>query len=72
MLLSYLQYGSAACLLRGPIFLSAMTKSLPAGYGYCLPVVYGVWSGSVVLLYPLCRWYAGVRRRRREWIFPYL
>ena len=72
VLLSYLKYGSAAWLLRGPIFLSAMTKSLPAGYGYGLPVVYGVWIGSVVLLYPLCRWYAGVRRRRLEWIFRYL
>jgi uncharacterized membrane protein len=51
VLLSCLQYGSAAWLLRGPIFLSAMTKSLPAGYGYGLLVVYGVWIGSVVLLY---------------------
>ena len=29
----------------------------PPGAGVSLPVVYVVWLGLVVLLYPLCRWY---------------
>lgn len=39
---------------------------LPEGYGYGLAVVYAVTVGVLVVLYPLCRWFAGVKRRRRE------
>jgi hypothetical protein len=31
-----------------------------------LPVVYAIWLGAVILLYPLCRWYADVKRRRSD------
>ncbi|HJR07776.1 MAG TPA: heparan-alpha-glucosaminide N-acetyltransferase domain-containing protein [Pyrinomonadaceae bacterium] len=44
----------------------------PAGYGYSLAVVYLVWLGVVVALYPLCRWFAGVKRRRRAAWLSYL
>jgi hypothetical protein len=37
-----------------------------------LPMVYAVWIVVVVSLYPLCRWYAGVRRRRHDWWLRYL
>jgi hypothetical protein len=30
-----------------------------------LPVVYAIWIAVVVALYPLCRWFAGVKARRR-------
>jgi hypothetical protein len=29
----------------------------PPGAGVSLPVVYLVWLGLALLLYPLCRWY---------------
>jgi hypothetical protein len=45
---------------------------LPDGYGYGLPVVYAVSVGVVVVLYPLCRWFAGVKSRRREGWLSYL
>lgn len=38
----------------------------PAGYGYGLWVVYAVWLAVIVALYPLCRWFAGVKARRRD------
>jgi uncharacterized membrane protein len=44
----------------------------PPGYGYGLHVVYAVWIGVVVALYPLCRWFAGVKRRRRDAWLSYL
>jgi uncharacterized membrane protein len=44
----------------------------PEGWGYGLPVVYLVWAGVVVALYPACRWFAGVKARRREAWLSYL
>jgi len=46
--------------------------SLPADYGYSLPVVYLIWIGIVLALYPLCRWFAEVKQRRREAWLSYL
>ena len=42
------------------------------GAGFGLLTVYGLWILGVLLLYPLCRWYAGVKARRREWWLSYL
>ena len=44
----------------------------PAGYGLALAGIYAVWLSVVVALYPLCRWFAGVKRRRSEWWWSYL
>jgi uncharacterized membrane protein len=38
----------------------------PRGVGFGLPVVYAAWAAGVVLLYPACRWFAGVKARRRD------
>ncbi|GAB3222451.1 DUF1624 domain-containing protein [Spirosoma arcticum] len=38
----------------------------PAGAGVSLPVVYVVWLGLVVLLYPLCRWYGRYKLEHPE------
>lgn len=43
----------------------------PPGWGYSLPIVYFVWAVVVIALYPLCRWFAEVRRRRSEWWLSY-
>ena len=45
---------------------------LPEGWGYGLPVVYLVWAAVVLALYPACRWFAGVKARRREAWLSYL
>lgn len=39
---------------------------VPPGWGWGLPVVYLVWLVVVLTLYPACRWYAGVKARRRD------
>jgi uncharacterized membrane protein len=44
----------------------------PAIYGLPLAGIYTVWLGVVVALYPLCRWFAGIKRRRTEWWWSYL
>ncbi len=44
----------------------------PKGNGFNLIVVYLCWIGGVLLLYPLCKWFAGVKARRRDWWLSYL
>jgi len=44
----------------------------PVGFGFGLPVVYAVWVGVVLLLYPACKWYAGVKRRSNHPLLTYL
>ena len=44
----------------------------PPGVGFSLPVVYACWIAGVILLYPLCKWFAGVKARRRDWWLSYL
>ena len=42
------------------------------GIGFGLPMVYFVWLLGLVLLYPLCRWFAEVKASRRDWWLSYL
>ena len=58
-------YGDASWLFGG-------LQTKPPGYGFGLPVVYGVWLMVIVVLYPLCHWFAGVKQRRRDWWLSYL
>jgi hypothetical protein len=39
---------------------------------FSLPIVYLIWISVVVLLYLPCRWFAGVKARRRDWWLSYL
>ncbi|HRD26919.1 MAG TPA: heparan-alpha-glucosaminide N-acetyltransferase domain-containing protein [Caulobacter sp.] len=43
-----------------------------AHWGFPLPVVYGVWIVATASLYPLCRWWGDLKRRRRDWWLSYL
>jgi uncharacterized membrane protein len=51
------------------IILAAPAK---AGSGFGLVTVYALWILGVLLLYPLCRWYANVKATRRDWWLSYL
>lgn len=43
------------------------------GYGFSLPVVYMVWIGVVVTLYPLCAWFNKMKSNNRHlWWLSYL
>jgi len=71
VLFSLVTYGEASWLYRD-VMNSRAVPSLPAGYGYGLPVVYGVWIATVLMLYPLCQWFANVKKTRREAVFSFL
>jgi uncharacterized membrane protein len=67
---AYAQGGTATFLLSNHGVAS--TTSYPEWYGFGLPGVYPIWLLIVVALYPVCRWFAGVKARRRDWWLSYL
>lgn len=50
---------------EGNLFAFGTIKP-PADAGVGLAPTYAVWLAVVVLLYPLCRWFADLKRRRRD------
>jgi uncharacterized membrane protein len=42
------------------------------GIGFNLAVVYACWIAGGMFLYPLCKWFAGVKNRRHDWWLSYL
>ena len=44
----------------------------PPGFGYPLWAVYVTWVAVVLMMYPLCRWFASVKARRTDWWLGYL
>jgi uncharacterized membrane protein len=62
-------------LHQKPVWLFWHTFPPPAAApdaGVRLRTVYLIWFAVIALLYPLCRWYAGVKARRRDWWLSYL
>jgi uncharacterized membrane protein len=46
--------------------LSQFPVTPPPGWGFSLPVVYLIWVCVVLVLYPVCHWFARVKQRRRD------
>jgi uncharacterized membrane protein len=53
-------------------FLADPFRLVKAGWGFNLPVVYALWLAILIVLYPAARWFADVKRRRRDWWLSYL
>lgn len=65
------RYGSAHWMFESPD-LGHYPFSAPPEWGYSLAVVYLVWALVVCAMYPLCRWFAGVKQRRSHPWLSYL
>jgi uncharacterized membrane protein len=64
VLCDYLRFGWSPLAAAGP--WEVRPEAIPESYGLSLPMVYLVWIGVVLLLYVPCRWFAEVKRRRRD------
>jgi hypothetical protein len=56
------------------LFIGAMSNEkavADAGWGLPLAGVYLVWIAVLAALYPACRWFGGIKRRRRDWWLSY-
>jgi uncharacterized membrane protein len=69
-LCDYVRYGWSPLAAGGP--WEVRPENVPESYGVSLPVVYAIWVGVVLVLYPACRWFANVKRRRRDAWLSYL
>lgn len=64
-------YGTIANMIQSPD-LAHFPFTAPPGWDFGLPAVYCIWVAVVMLMYPLCRWFAGVRSRQHWWWLSYL
>ena len=55
-------------LFHGGFFMG----EVPDGWGFGLPFVYLMWITVVVILYFPCRWFEGVKQRRKDWWLSYI
>ena len=63
LLFETLRFGSAPWLTGNPF---GPHSPPPAGVGLGLPGVYLAWVVALLLLYPVCRWFARLKERRRD------
>jgi uncharacterized membrane protein len=72
--LALAKYGSAAwAFVFHPVpSMGGPVKLFPPDFGFDLWVAYAVWAAIVTGLYPACRWFAGVKARRKDWWLSYL
>ena len=73
VVLSAFRYGPHRFLLLPPPSLGGSREIFPPDYGFSLPVVYLIWLSVILIGYPVCRWYANLKNRRRDlWWLSYL
>ena len=68
------RYGAASfSFLFSPLPSMGGSRALfPPDFGDPLWVTYAAWIVVVLLMYPLCRWYAALKARRTDWWLGYL
>lgn len=58
--------------MRNTIANSFFNPDVFKGTGFSLLTVYLAWAVIIALVYPICRWWTGVKRRRSDWWLSYL
>lgn len=71
ILASGLRYGEISDMFRSPD-LGHFPFSQPPAWGAPPPVIYMIWLAVILMMYPLCRWFAQVKQRGRAWWLGYL
>lgn len=69
---SYVMFGTAAWLFSIPFATDAIGGPPPKGWGVDLPMVYIFWITAVLILYPLCKWFAEYKRTHSQTWLSYV
>jgi len=72
VLVALIRHGRAGFILDIIPSMGGPAPVFPQDYGLSLPGVYAVWIAVVVIMYPLCLWFARLKERRRDWWLSYL
>jgi uncharacterized membrane protein len=67
----FARYGAVHWMFESPT-IGQFPITPPPGWGFSLPVVYLIWAFVVIALYPLCRWFARLKRRRSDAWLSYI
>ena len=71
LIVCYARYRHVYWMFQSPT-IAQYPFTAPPGWGLSLPAIYFVWIIVVVSLFPLCRWFAAVKQRRRDAWLSYL
>jgi uncharacterized membrane protein len=71
VIVCYARYGTAHWMFESPD-LGHYPFTPPPGWGYSLAGVYMIWVFVVLVMYPLCRWFASLKQRRSDGWLSYL
>ncbi|BAY22875.1 hypothetical protein NIES2100_26390 [Calothrix sp. NIES-2100] len=67
VIIAFPTYGWKAVTL--PYLISTL---MPPNYGYNLPKIYIIWIVILVILYPICNWFANYKAKHKSWWLNYL
>jgi uncharacterized membrane protein len=70
--MNFARYGRAPFLLIAPPSMGSRSELFPPDYGFPLWTVYAVWVAVLMLLYPVCLWFARLKQHRHNWWVTYL
>jgi uncharacterized membrane protein len=73
VVIDWWRFGWSPQATNGPWgLLQLPPDQVPSGYGVSLPMVYLIWVGVLLVLYPPCWWFAEVKRRHKSPWLSYL
>lgn len=72
IVMNFVRYGAKPFLLLAPPSMGSPSELFPPDFGFPLWTVYAVWIVVLVLLYPVCLWFARLKQRRHDWWLTYL
>jgi uncharacterized membrane protein len=70
--MNLVRYGPRSFLLIAPPSMGSPSQLFPADFGFPLWTVFAVWLAVLLLLYPVCLWFARLKQRRHDWWLTYL
>jgi hypothetical protein len=65
--MNFVRYGAKSFLLMAPPSMGSPSDLFPLNYGFPLWTVYAVWALVLLILYPICLWFARLKQRRHDW-----